>query len=157
GCLCAVSLFGLGRELAGDALAGAAAAALFVLQGLVTWEATGAFVELGLTLFTVLAAWYGVRWARAPSVTAAVWPGVFAGAAAGTKSLGLIVAVIVLAFLGVAALLRRRPLDAGAALLSALVAGGGWYLRNLAATGNPVYPFLGGGRWMTAFAQSEID
>src|SRR5437763_13517852 len=63
--LAAAAVFGLARELgSGDLLAGALGAALFVLQGVVTWEATSSFVELSLTFYAVLAAWYAVRFAR---------------------------------------------------------------------------------------------
>jgi hypothetical protein len=153
---CALAIFGLGRELGGSALAGAVAAFLFVLQGIVTWEATSAFIELGLTFYIALALWHVVRWAGAASRRAAGWTGFFVGAAAGTKYLGLVATAIVLVDLSVLALARRRPLDAAIASAAALLAGGAWYLKNALATGNPVYPLLFGGKWLTHYADHLI-
>jgi hypothetical protein len=155
--LCALAVFGLGRDLAGSALAGAAAAFLFVLQGIVTWEATSAFVELGLTFFSVMAAWHALRWARTPSRSGAGWVGAFAGAAAGTKYLGLVTAAIVLGLVGVIALMRRRLPDLAVAAGAGIAAGGAWYLRNAIETGNPLYPLVFGGKWVTPFLDGRID
>jgi hypothetical protein len=146
---CAAAVYGLGRELAGSREAGAAAAFLFVLQGIVTWEATSSFIELGLTFYATLGSWYALRWARAPQRSAAVWLGFFAGAAAGAKYLGLAAAAALLGACGLTALVRRR---AGQVLLmgsAAALAGGWWYLKNAIVAGNPVYPLLFGGKWLT--------
>jgi hypothetical protein len=154
--LCALAVFGLAREISGEALAGAAAAALFVLQGLVTWEATSAFVDLGLAFYTVLAVWHAAAWARTRAYGGAAWTGFFSGAAAGTKYLGLLVAAIVLAWFAIAAVSRRRRLDLLIAATAGLLAGGGWYLKNLLATDNPVYPLFLGGKWLTPLADQVI-
>jgi 4-amino-4-deoxy-L-arabinose transferase-like glycosyltransferase len=153
---CALAVFGLGRELGRSTLAGAVAAFLFTIQGIVTWEATSAFIELGLTFFVVLAVWHAVRFGLARGRDAAVWAGFFAGAAAGTKYLGLIAAAVVLGILAVVALRRRQGSVLPAAAGAALLAGGWWYLRNLVATGNPVYPFFFGGKWMSSYASHLI-
>jgi hypothetical protein len=154
--LCALTIFGLARELAGTRLAGAVAAFLFVLQGIVTWEATSSFIELGLTFYVVLAVWHAVRWSRTASGSAACWTGFFAGAAAGTKYLGLVAMGIVLLGLAVLALARRRPRDVVIAGATATLAGGAWYLKNAIATGNPVYPLLFGGKWLTPALDHQI-
>jgi hypothetical protein len=142
--LCALAVYGLGRELGGP-LAGAAAAFLFVLQGIVTWEATSAFIELGLTFYAVLAVWHLVRGAPA-------WAGFCAGAALGTKYLGLSVALLVLVGLAV----RRRPRELALAGGTMLAAGGAWYLKNLIVTGNPVYPLVFGGKWLTPLTRQQV-
>jgi hypothetical protein len=61
------------------------------------------------------------------------------GAAAGTKSIGLLYSAAPMMVLFV--LLRRDWKGCLAALAAAFVAGGYWYLRNLWKTGNPLYPF----------------
>lgn len=156
--LAVVAVFGLARELAGGSLlAGAAGAALFALQGIVTWEASSAFVEPALTFFVVLAAWYAVRWLKAPSRLDAGWCGIACGGAAGTKYLGLMAAAIVLVPLAVAASRRRRFGDAGLAGVLAFCCGGAWYVKNAVVTGNPVYPFFFGGKWWTATSQPVLD
>jgi hypothetical protein len=148
--LCAAAVWGLARELdAGRPLAGAVAAFVFVAQGIVTWEATSAFIELGLTFYVVLAVWYGVRWARSETLAHASLLGLFAGAAAGTKYLGLVAAAIVLGLWGAVAIARRRFAQVAIAAGVALLAGGGWYLKNLVVADNPVYPFAFGGKWVT--------
>ncbi len=128
-------------------LAGAAVAAfLFVLQGIVTWEATSAFIELGMTFYVVLAVWHGLRWARA-SGRGALWTGVLSraprparstsGSSRRRSSLG----ILAVAALRAAGRRARRSPPAPRSL-----AGGAWYLKNLIATGNPVYPFVFGGQ-----------
>jgi hypothetical protein len=156
--LAAAAVFGLARELgAGDAVAGAIGAALFVLQGVVTWEATSAFVELCLTFYALVAAWYAVRFARTRARADAIAAGAFAGAAAGTKYLGLVAGAIVLAGLALPGLARRRAGALAAAVGAAVVVCVAWYARNAAATGNPFYPVFFGGRHWTPAAQGVLD
>jgi hypothetical protein len=155
--LAAAAVYGLGRELGGGrSAAGLAAAGLFVLQGVFTWSATSVFVELGLTFYIVLALWYAVRFYRLRAGRDLVWAGITAGAAAGTKYVGLQawLLVIPLVLLG----LRRVHVRAlGAALALAAVAGGGWYLKNALVAGNAIYPLHGGGKWWTPDSQRELD
>lgn len=154
--LSAAAIVGLTREVGGSVLAGMLAAFLFVGEGIVTWEATSAFIELGLTFYVVLAVWCAVRFAKRRGPHAAAWAGFFAGAAAGTKYLGLLAAAIVLAAVGALALARRAPLKALGAGLAALAAGGAWYLKDLIVTGNPIYPLVFGGKWLTPYARAQI-
>jgi hypothetical protein len=154
--LSAAAIFGVTRELGGNVLAGVTATFLFVGQGIVTWEATSAFIELGLTFYVVLAVWYAVRLGKSRGSHAAAWAGFFAGAAAGTKYLGLVAAAIVLAGVGAVAIARRAPAQALAAGLGALAAGGAWYLKNLIVTGNPIYPLVFGGTLLTPDATTQI-
>jgi hypothetical protein len=154
--LSALAIFGLGRQLGGTPLAGAAAAFLFTLQGIVSWEATSSFIELGLTFYAVLAVWHGLRWGSAPSRSAALLTGAFAGATAGTKYLGLVAAAVMLGIFAACAAFRRRLGDVAVAVAGAVVVGGWWYLKNAIATGNPFYPFFFGGKWMTGYASDVI-
>jgi hypothetical protein len=153
---CAAAVFGLSRELGGRALAGSLAAFLFVLQGVVTWEATSAFIELGLTFYVVVAVWYAVRAVTRAGAVSATWTGFFAGAAAGTKYLGLLAAAIILAPVAAVSILRRASASALYTSLAALAAAGAWYLKNLVATGNPLYPVVFGGKWLTPYATAQI-
>lgn len=149
--LCTVAVFALGRELgAGSGRAGVLAAALFALQGIVTWEATGAFVELGTAFFTALAGTHAVRAVRLRSPAAAVWAGVASGGAAATKYPGLFDVVLVFAAL----LFARRARLVAIAVSAAALASGAWYVKNALATGNPVYPFVFGGRMWTSASSS---
>jgi hypothetical protein len=154
--LCACAVYGLARELAGDELAAAVATFAFVLQGIVTWEATSAFVELGLTFYVVLAVWHAVIWSRDGSFASAGWTGAMAGAAAGTKYLGLLPAALVVGVLGAAAIARRTPRQATLATIASAAVGGAWYVKNAVVAGNPVYPLLFGGRWVTPYAETAI-
>lgn len=157
--LAGLAVFGLAREAgAGDVLAGAAGAALFLLQGLVTWEATSMFVELGLVFYTALGAWLALlaMRTRSPSAAAA-WTSVAAGGAAATKYLGAPVAVLLVAGAGAALGRRLGPRRAVALVLPALLIAGPWYLRNAIETGNPVYPVAFGGEHWGADDQRELD
>ncbi len=154
----AVAVYGLARELAGgNHLAAAAAAGLFTLQGLVTWEATSVFVEVGLAFFVALACWHVVRYLRAPAAEPALWFGFAAGAAAGTKYVGLAIAEVAFCFLTFGALLARRPRDLALASAAAFAAGGAWYVKNLVVTGNPFYPLFFGGKWWTDAGDHMLD
>lgn len=151
--LTAVALYGFTRYLSGSVAAGVAGAALFVLQGVFTWEATSTFVELGLCLYLVLGLWFALRFARAKVGADLVWAGAFAGATAGTKYVGLQAWLLALPLL--AATVRARHVRAlGAAGGAALLAGGGWYLKNLFVAHNPVYPVGGGELWTNASARA---
>src|SRR5205823_14964583 len=95
--LAAVAVFGLARELgAGGLLAASVAVALFTLQGMLTWLATSSFPEPGLALYSILAVWHAVRYARTHESTSLAAAGLFCGAAAATKYLALVSAALVL-------------------------------------------------------------
>src|SRR5581483_6541024 len=106
------------------------------------WVATGGFVELAIGGFVALAAWHLVALRRSGRVNDALWAGLAAGVAAGSKYHGLI-------FLAAFALLvpvltrQRRGLALGLFGAAAVVALP-WYVRNWIVAGNPVYPFAAG-------------
>jgi Dolichyl-phosphate-mannose-protein mannosyltransferase len=104
--VCAV--FGLTRDLAGRRAA-IVAALVWVAQGMFVWEATGGFVELALSGFIALSAWHLVSLRRTGRAQDALWAGLAAGAAAGTKYHGLLF-VPVFALLALLLVHHRRPL-----------------------------------------------
>jgi Dolichyl-phosphate-mannose-protein mannosyltransferase len=150
-------IYGLVRDLAGRAAA-MVAALVWVAQGMFVWESTGGFVELALAGFVALAAWHLVSLHRTGRGQDALWAGLAAGAAAGTKYHGLIF-VPVFALLAVLLVQRRRPLVLGLFAAGTCVALP-WYMRNWIVTGNPLYPFAAGvfgGRYLDAGARYDLN
>lgn len=145
---------GAAERLAGRTVA-LLAAALFAAQPLLLWEATSTFIEPGLACGVALAGWNLLHFARHGDRAVLVVAGLFAGATAGMKYLGLI-AVLALTVTTAIALRRRLTVArvlafAAPAVLVALP----WYLKNAILTGNPVYPHLFGG--LNASAAAELD
>ena len=139
------------------------AAALFASIPLVQAEASTAYIDLGLTAFTLLAYLCFLNWKTTSEKSWLLWCGAFCGFCLGTKYLG----VLTFGWLGLWVLgtmlknraLQIKPLATFAAL--ALLLGGGWYVRNFVQTGNPVYPFaygiLGGKNWNSEMAKRYED
>ncbi len=153
----AACIFGLARELVGRRAA-AVATLVWVAQGMFVWEATGGFVELVLGGFIALAAWHLVSLHRSAHLQDALWAGLAAGLAAGTKYHGLIFLV---AFAVLVPLLARgrRVLAVGLFALAAAVALP-WYVRNWVVTGNPLYPFAAGifgGKYLDAGSRYDLN
>jgi len=155
--LAAVAVFGLARELgAGSIPAASVAVALFTLEGMLTWLATSSFPEPGLTLYSILAVWQAVRFARTRESVPLAAAGFFSGAAAGTKYLGLASAALVLVPLAVIALREHRARALAASLGLAAVVALPWYIRNAIEAGNPIYPLVFGGRFVTPRTESTL-
>lgn len=153
----ACCVYGLARELAGRRAA-AVAAVVWVAQGMFVWESTGGFVELALAGFIALSAWHLVALHRSRRPADALWAGLAAGVAGGTKYHGLV-------FLAVFALLvpllvqRRRGLAFGLFAAAAAVALP-WYVRNWIVAGNPLYPFAAGtfgGKYLDAGSRYDLN
>jgi hypothetical protein len=150
--LCCGALIAIGKKHL-SLRAGLFAAALFASLPVVQAEASTAYIDLGLTAFTLLAYLCFANWRETGEARWLIMCGAFCGFCIGTKYLG----VLTLGWLGVWALFvmakgrswQAKPLFAFAGL--ALLLGGGWYLRNWVWTGNPVYPFayevFGGQGW----------
>lgn len=121
----------------------ATAIAIFYVSGLLAWESTSTFADLGLTLFAVLA-FAAVLRSLSDAAPSRWWrlAGVFAGLAAATKYQGamvpvLLAGILVTPWVGPAGQVGRRLAAFGlpAALLAVP-----WYLRNYVYTGDPFYP-----------------
>jgi hypothetical protein len=134
------------REAGGPRAAALGAALAFLLVPEVWQQSTSAMADVGAAAFFLAALPFAVRLARGSGPTAsldardAAAVGLAAGLCAGSKVVG---AVFVLPVAGAAAALcaRARAPRALAALALALVATGAFfYARNLAVTGNPLYP-----------------
>jgi hypothetical protein len=145
---------GAAERLAGRTVA-LLAAAVFAAEPLMLWEETSTFIESGLACAVALAGWNLLRFARHGEGAALVLAGLFAGAAAGMKYLGLIA---VLALTVAAAIALRRRLTVARVLAFAVpgvLVALPWYVKNAILTGNPVYPHLFGG--LNASAAAELD
>ncbi|HLV78693.1 MAG TPA: hypothetical protein VKT32_00385 [Chthonomonadaceae bacterium] len=147
-------------------MAGYLAALIFATTPLVLWEASVAYIDLGMGLFTTLAAFAAVSAAEEgrgkreqeteqkgrgkrreegreedPTPDGMQWcilAGLMMGFALGIKYLAL----APLAFVGLLLLMRRVPLRAVALYAGlALVIGAPWYIKNVLLTSNPVYPY----------------
>ena len=123
---------------------------------MLTWLATSSFPEPGLTLYSILAVWQAVRFVRTHESTSLAAAGFFSGAAAGTKYLGLASAALILAPLAVIALREHRGRALAASLGLAAVVALPWYLRNAIEAGNPIYPLVFGGKFVTPRTQSTL-
>lgn len=142
GALAAVT--GAANRLGGRTVA-LLAATIYFAQPFMTWAATSTFVEPALAFVLALAAWNLVSYLNRGGTAALALTGVFAGAGAGIKYVGVATAAaLVLAGLA----LTRARLDRRAALaftIPALLVGLPWYVKNAIQTGDPVYPLLAGG------------
>jgi hypothetical protein len=145
---------GMGSRVGGRGL-GLLAGAIFFVQPLMVFEASGTLIESGLAFAAALAAWNLAVFVRTGDRAAVALAGLFAGAAAGMKYVGL----FVLLAAGVALVLfARRRLDPRALLLFAAPAAAvalPWYVKNLVQTGNPLFPFVFGG--VNEYAERWID
>lgn len=156
----ALLLVAFSSRVLGSRRAGWLAALVWCSSPVVLAEASTAYIDLGLCAWA-LAAFHSVARALQPESSQEqrrawmLWSGAFAGATLGCKYLGALYAVLALAWM-LATLLKRRqfaPLArsyAGAVALMLLL-GGGFYARNIAWTGSPVFPFayeiFGGRGW----------
>ena len=135
-----------GRDVAGWSLI------LFAAMPMVAVLAAWAYNDLALAFYQIAALYALLAWREAASPRRRNWlwaAGILSGLA-----LGLKYTTFPLPLVGLAYLLwkSRRRWREGLifALLTGLVAAP-WYLRNWAFTGNPVYPFLFGGRGWDGF------
>lgn len=111
--------------------------AIFVLAVEPTFVATApiAGIDLALSFFALQAVWLLQRDGLRRTMFLA---GILGGFACGTSYRGLVAAVA----LGSAAVAARRARLLWAIALAGVVAAAPWYVRNLVASGNPVYPYL---------------
>lgn len=117
------------------------AAAIFYVSGLIAWESTSGYVDLGLAFFTLLAFLSLIAWKEGGGEGWLILAGIFSGFAAGTKLTGIIIPLLV----GLEVLLAQRGKAGGTLLrfgMPAALVLGPWVLRSALYTGNPFYPFL---------------
>lgn len=156
--LCCAALIAIGKRHL-SLRVGLLAAALFASIPIVQSEASTAYIDLGLTAFVLLAYLCCANWKTTGEKQWLISCGAFCGFCIGTKYLG----VLTFAWLGlwiVGTMARGKKWQIKpllSATLLALVIGGGWYARNVAWTGNPVYPFayevFGGKNWSPEMAR----
>lgn len=144
--LTGVALYALGRELRAPAAVSALVASTVVASRIVAFPALDQ-VKPDAFMYATFAGGllFLARHARTRATSDLVLGGVGLGLAFGSRWYGVSAAVVVVAVWAVAHLLARVPprsvLRQGAALAGCVLAGGGfWLVRNLALTGNPLYP-----------------
>jgi hypothetical protein len=120
-------------------------ALVFLVTPVVFWQISSAGApDLWMAFFATLGVVVTSRCREMPHVSHAVLAGALAGAVAGTKYTGCIVA----ACMAVAYFREVRSAVKSLVFVGAALAAGVWpYARNLAWTGDPVFPFLT--RWLS--------
>src|SRR5690606_12704301 len=119
------------------------AAAILTALPLVLFEATTAYIDLGLVFFSLLAFLCLFNWLENRQMRWIIWCGIFCGLCLGVKYSGAVIALwIGLWLLGTMAK-RRQWQPAGIAIFvfAILLTSGFWYTKNIIQTHNPVYPF----------------
>ncbi len=157
--LCCATIFAVGARHV-SRRSGLLGAALFAAIPLVQTEATTAYIDLALVAFTLLAFLCFLGWKNGDDARW-IWAcGVFCGFGVGTKYFGLIPLFWLLGALMWTMAQRRawRTRTLLSMLFLAILCGGGWYLRNVFWTGNPVFPFaygaFGGRGWTEEMAKN---
>lgn len=122
----------------------------------VLWESGTAYIDVGHGLYAGLGLWFVAQWLEAPENRASlVLAGLGLGLAMGSKYTGLQTLAVGLAVLGIGSLVLGRVREGAKAFalvgVLAVAIAAPWYAKNVAWTGNPVYPFfferLGGRNW----------
>jgi 4-amino-4-deoxy-L-arabinose transferase-like glycosyltransferase len=131
-------------ERFGDWRAAVLGVALWLSNPLVHYQAATAYVDLGYTLFTILAILAFELWRETDSRRWIAASGILIGFAAGTKYLGLIWLGMLAIAVWVSAARGRRLARAALFTVMALLAMAPWYVRNAVVTGNPIFPLIAG-------------
>jgi hypothetical protein len=128
------------------------AAVLFASIPTAVTIATWAYVDLALAFYEFMAFFAVVNWLETPSNNKWVLiAGILSGMAMSVKYTGL-TSLVVASVLVLVTVLRTRTnyrrwlVGLSVLILVAVAFAAPWYLKNLAYTGNPVYPYLLGGR-----------
>jgi hypothetical protein len=140
----AALLLGWGRRATGSRAAGWLAAGIWLGNPIVTHLSGTAYLEPGLALFGAASLYAHERWREAGSRGWLALASALAGAAAGTKYLGLVFVGLIFLFTLLAAPRGRRARDLALAVLVIGALAGPWYARIVYYTGNPVFPFFAG-------------
>ena len=151
GCL---AIAGFGKSRYGTS-AGIWAAVAFATVPVVAWEAGTGYIDAAHGLFAGLGAWLIFEsWSQDEARSETVVGAMLLAFAAGSKYTGLQTMIAVGVTLVVLAIIQKRGPRLTAfvhAMLVAVALAAPWYLKNIAYTGNPVYPFFyerfGGKNW----------
>lgn len=145
---------------------------------IVAWEATVAYVDLALVLYTVLPASAILAYSDTRDTKWLVLAALTAGLAAGTKMTGLAAIAVFAFWIGLEVWSSRKGVGESAGkdetgsmrldprvtlkqmmmfTLIALAVASPWYIKSFVHTGNPVYPFFydifGGRNWSAEIAE----
>jgi 4-amino-4-deoxy-L-arabinose transferase-like glycosyltransferase len=131
-------------ERFGDWRAAVLGAGLWLSNPLVHYQAASAYVDLGYTLFTILAILAFEIWRETDSRRWIAASGIFVGFAADTKYLALIWLGMLAVAAWASAPRGRRLAGAALFIVMALAAMAPWYVRNAVVTGNPIFPLIAG-------------
>lgn len=124
------------------------AGAIFYSSAIVTFESTSAFVDLGLTLFGLLAVYAFLYWQETKQRKWLLLSGIFVGFASGTKYLGLIPLIVILIILVIKVSFLEKTkfkytiTNLNIFILSSGLVASPWYLKSWILTGNSVFPFF---------------
>jgi hypothetical protein len=143
----AALLVGWGRRATGEAWGGWLAAGIWLGNPIAVHLSGTAYLEPGLALFATAALYAQERWRESASRGWLALAAGLAGAAAGTKYLGLVFAGLVVLFTALAPSVspgRRKVSNLALVLLVAGAVALPWYARIVYFTGNPVFPFFSG-------------
>jgi 4-amino-4-deoxy-L-arabinose transferase-like glycosyltransferase len=164
GVLATLAVFSLGRRCFGRTV-GLWAALLFFTMPLTATLMIRAWVELALSFYVVLSLIAVLAWRETGVRSWLALGAVMGGFAAGTKLTGmlapaLIGVVVFLTAAGRSGVVAACRATVGFGLVAMLVASP-CYLRNAAATGNPIFPFgygiFGGANWSAQAARGLDD
>ncbi len=146
----AAATAGIAR-IAGLARSGAVASgALFALTPVVLAQAPTNYVDVTLAALVLSSLYMLTRYLQAGAQGQLIVAGLAAGLALGTKGIGPLWAIVLFATaIAVSAMAVRNGRAKSASAIKGLAGasfagiclGGWWYIRNLATTGNPLYPF----------------
>jgi 4-amino-4-deoxy-L-arabinose transferase-like glycosyltransferase len=158
--LVAIALYAWGQR-AFRAEVGLWSGVLWLSNPLVLWLGASAYIDIGLTMFIVLAAYAFFNWYESHRNSWLLLSAVFFGFAAGSKYLALFLLAVFGLFLLYWAVKERRfrALLAFTVIVAAVASP--WYIRNVYYTGNPVWPYFGSkfgyGVWSAQDLNSQLQ
>jgi len=142
-----LATYGFARRFLGNKMGWLAAAVLLSMPALPFWSAQ-AYADLAWALYSLLAIYVIALWQERQSPLWLILSGAMMGWALGCKYLALggwIALVLWLMWDRKSAGLHTVLRDIFVFSLVALLIGSPWYIKNWLLSGNPLYPFLGGG------------
>lgn len=116
---------------------------LWLSNPLVLWLGASAYIDIGLTMFIVLAAYSFFNWYQSRRTSWLLLSAVFFGFAAGSKYLALFPLAVFGLFLLYWAVKERRFRELLAFTVIVAAVASPWYVRNAHYTGNPTWPYFG--------------